>query len=244
MPGFRRGRARSVEELFITATAAACHPERHDRVADLVQDATDDVLHDLPALAEAHRVAGCVHAMLADRWGRRRRARKARRRPSRGGVTSSRRARRAGTRRLRARCRWYPMAGVQGPGAELVDVLRPRYAALLRPRRPGATRPLRRGSGHDGGRRLLEPRHVLVAAGVLPCRCDRVQRGLDQCRPPLARDVQVPGPPLVPHRSRTVVRGGRTVDIGGRKYATFDKVDTVFHLALHASARVAIASCG
>ena len=134
------------------------------------------------------------------------RPRTSRGRPSAGGRPSSARARCARPGGRRAGCRRHPVARVQGPGVELVGVLRFQHASLLRPRRHGASRPFRRRGRGDGGRQLREPGHVVGAAGLLPVRCDRVQRRTDQRRPALARRVQVPGPPLVQHRHGSVAR--------------------------------------
>ncbi|HEX4981762.1 MAG TPA: nucleotidyltransferase family protein [Ilumatobacteraceae bacterium] len=69
VPGFRRGAATSSKELLFATTAAACHPEPGTRVSQLVERAADSVIRDLPALAAAHRVDGCVHAVLEQTGG-------------------------------------------------------------------------------------------------------------------------------------------------------------------------------
>jgi hypothetical protein len=62
--GFRRNGARPVEKLLLSATAAACRPGLDHRLVDLAAIARENSIRDLPALAVDHRVEGCVHAVL------------------------------------------------------------------------------------------------------------------------------------------------------------------------------------
>ena len=73
--GFSAGRGQ-------TGRRAAGRPRRRPRaargpireVAELAAAAGDEMIRDLPALAVEHRVEGCVHAVLEQRRGRRRRS--------------------------------------------------------------------------------------------------------------------------------------------------------------------------
>jgi hypothetical protein len=67
--GFQRGRARPVEQLLVAATAAACRPGLDPRLAELAATARYEMIRDLPALAADHRVEGCVHAVLEQAEG-------------------------------------------------------------------------------------------------------------------------------------------------------------------------------
>ncbi len=62
--GFRRSGARPVEKLLLAATAAACRSGLDPRLAELAATAGADSIRDLPALAADHRVEGSVHAVL------------------------------------------------------------------------------------------------------------------------------------------------------------------------------------
>ena len=245
VPGFRRGRARSVEELLIAATAAACHPERHDRVADLVQDATDDVLRDLPALAEAHRVAGCVHAVLArtggvaddvlERLAAGRHEAASHHLVVRGVLA------RVGAVLDAAGIPWLVFKGPVLSSSMYCDPGMRRYSdldVLVPPDRFAEAVAAMEAAGYWNPVTSWSPQ-VYFRAGAIAFNVGWISVDLHwhvmfkyQDRHWYHIDPEL-----------LFARRG-TVDVGGRKYATFDEVDTVSTSRSTPPARVAIASCG
>ena len=236
VPGFRRGRARSVEELLVAATAAACHPERHDRVAELVEHATDDVLRDLPALAEAHRVAGCVHAVLARTGGvaddvLERLAASLHEAASHHLVVRGVLAR-VGAVLDAAGVPWLVFKGPVLSSSVYCDPGMRRYSdldVLVPPDRFADAVAAMEAAGFGNPVTSWSPQ-VYFRAGAIAFNVGSI--GVDlhwhvMFKYQDRRWYTVDPEQLFARR--------RTVDVGGRRCATFDEVDTVFHLALHAS---------
>ena len=236
VPGFRRGRARSVEELLTAATAAACHPERHARVAELVEHADDGVIRDLPALAEAHRVAGCVHAVLEHT----------------DGVADDVLERLAAGRR-EAASHHLVVRGVLARVGAVLDAADIPWLVFKGP-------VLSASVYCDPGMRRYSDVDVLVppdrfADAVDAMEAARFWNPVTSWSPQVYFragaiafnvgwiSVDLHWHVMFKYQDRRwyhidpeqLFARRRAVDIGGRRYATFDAVDTVFHLALHAS---------
>jgi Uncharacterised nucleotidyltransferase len=236
VPGFRRGGATSVEELLLAATAAACRPEPGTRVAELVETARDGVLRDLPALAAAHRVEGCVHAVLEQN----------------GGVAPDVLDRLAAGRR-RAASHHLLVRDVLARTAAVLDAGGIPWLVFKGP-------VLSSSVYCDPGMRRYSDLDVLVppdrfADAVVAMDGAGFGNPITSWSPQayfragaIAFDVGGIGVDLHWHvmykyqdrrwydiDPEQLFARRHSVDIGGRTYATFDEVDTVFHLALHAA---------
>ena len=236
VPGFRRGGATSVEQLLLATTAAACHPEPGARVSQLVENAPDGVMRDLPALAAAHRVDGCVHAVLEQT----------------GGAAADVLDRLAAGRRQAAAhhllvrdvlARVAPVldaAGVpwlvfKGPvlsSSVYCDPGMRRYSdldVLVPPDRFADAVVAMESAGFENPITSWAPQ-AYFRAGAIAFDVDGISVDLHwhvMYKYQDRRWYHIDPEQLFARR--------HTIEVGGRVCATFDDVDTVFHLALHAA---------
>jgi hypothetical protein len=236
VPGFRRRGARPVDELLLATTAAACRPERDPRVAELAENASDDVIRDLPSLAAAHRVDGCVHAVLDEVGGVDARA-IGRLEVGRRQAASHHLLVRDGLARLGAMldAAGIPWLVFKGPVLSSSVYCEPgmrRYSdldILVPPARYADAVASMEDAGYRNPITLWSPQ-VHYRSGAIAFESERISVDLHwhvvykyQDR----RWYRIDPERLFARR--------RTVDVGGQPCATFDEVDTVFHLALHAA---------
>jgi putative nucleotidyltransferase-like protein len=236
VPGFRRGRARSVEDLLFAATAAACHPEPHSRVAELVGNASADIIRDLPALAAAHRVDGCVHAVLEQTGGVAAevldRLSVGRRQAASHHLIVRDVLGRVGAVLDAAGIPWLVFKGPVLSSAVYCDPGMRRYSdvdVLVPPDRFADAVAAMEGAGFGNPITLWSPQ-LYFRSGAIAFNVGRISVDLHwhvMYKYQDRRWYRIDPEQLFARR--------RPVDVGGRVCETFDEVDTVFHLALHAA---------
>jgi hypothetical protein len=234
--GFRRGGTSPVDALLVAATAAACRPGPHPRVAELVARAGDELARDLPELAAAHRVEGCVHAVLEEvegvdadvldplAVGRRQAA--AHHLLVRAVLA------RVGAVLDAAGIPWLVFKGPVLSSSVYCDSGMRRYSdldVLVPPGRFADAVAAMEGADYQNSVTSWAPQ-VYFRSGAIAFSVGRISVDLHwhvvykyQDR----RWYSIDSDQLLARR--------RTVDIAGNTCATFDEVDTVFHLALHAA---------
>ncbi|HWM18864.1 MAG TPA: nucleotidyltransferase family protein [Ilumatobacteraceae bacterium] len=234
--GFRRRKARPVDELLVAATAAACHPAPHPRVAELAAIAGLETIGELPALAAAHRVEGCVHAVLEgvggvdaqvlDRLAVGRRQASAHHLLVRDVLT------RVGAVLDAAGIPWLVFKGPVLSSSVYCDSGMRRYSdldVLVPPDRFVDAAAAMEDANYANSVTSWAPQ-VYFRSGAIAFSVGRISVDLHwhvvykyQDR----RWYSIDPDALFARR--------RTVDIAGQPCATFDAVDTLFHLALHAA---------
>jgi hypothetical protein len=236
VPGARRRRARPIDELLLAATAAACRPEPDPRVAELTENASDEVIRDLPELAVAHRVDGCVHAVL-ERTGRVDASVMSRLEVGRRHAASHHLLVRDVLTRLgsvldTAGIPWLVFKGPVLSSAVYCEPGMRRYSdvdVLVPPARFADAVAALESAGYRNPITLWSPQ-VYYRSGAIAFESGRISIDLHwhvMYKYQDRRWYRVDPEQLFARR--------RTVDIGGQSCATFDDVDTVFHLALHAA---------
>ena len=233
--GFRRGGARPVEEAVVRGDGGGMPPRPAPRVAELVASPPRRLIRDLPALAAAHRVEGCVHAVLEQVDGVGRCARSSRRRPPAGGLPPPPRprcARRVGAVLDAAGIPWLVFKGPVLSSSVYCDSGMRRYSdldVLVPPDRFADAVAAMEGANYGNPVTSWAPQ-VYFRSGAIAFGVGRISVDLHwhvvykyQDR----RWYSIDPDQLLARR--------RTVDIAGHTCATFDEVDTVFHLALHAA---------
>ena len=211
-------------------------PGAPPRVAELVEHADDGVIRDLPALAEAHRVAGCVHAVLEHT----------------DGVADDVLERLAAGRR-EAASHHLVVRGVLARVGAVLDAADIPWLVFKGP-------VLSASVYCDPGMRRYSDVDVLVppdrfADAVDAMEAARFWNPVTSWSPQVYFragaiafnvgwiSVDLHWHVMFKYQDRRwyhidpeqLFARRRAVDIGGRRYATFDAVDTVFHLALDAS---------
>lgn len=235
VPGFRRDAARSVDGLLVAATAAACHPPPHVGVAELVAKIDPDVIGELPAMATAHRVAGCVHAALEQAGGVGDdvldRLAAGRRQATSHHLLVRDVLARVGSVLDGASIPWLVFKGPVLSSSVYCDPGMRLYAdldLLVPPDRFADAVDAMEAAGFENPVTLWSPQ-VYFGAGAIAFDVGRINVDLHwhvMFKYQDRRWFHIDPEQMFARR--------RTVDVGGRPCATFDEVDTVFHLALHA----------
>ena len=234
--GFRRGGTRPVEALLVEATAAACRPGPHPRVADLVASAGPGMARDLSALAASHRVEGCVHAVLEEVEGVEAdlldRLAVGRRQAAAHHLLIRDVLARVGAVLDAAGIPWLVFKGPVLSSSVYCDSGMRRYSdldLLVPPNRFGDAVAAMEDANYANSVTSWAPQ-VYFRSGAIAFGVGRISVDLHwhvvykyQDR----RWYSIDSDQLLARR--------RTVDIAGNTCATFDEVDTLFHLALHAA---------
>ncbi len=234
--GFLRRGARPIDELLLAATAAACRPEPDRRLAEVVENASDEVIRDLPVLAVAHRVDGCVHAALARARGVDAavldRLEVGRRQAATHHLIVRDVLARVGAMLDAAGIPWLVFKGPVLSASLYCEPGMRRYSdldILVPPDHFADAVVAMENAGYRNPVTLWSPQ-VYYRSGAIAFEVGRISVDLHwhvMYKYQDRRWYRIDTEKLFARR--------RTVDVGDQPCATFDAVDTVFHLALHAA---------